>query len=573
MTRRTKQVIVLYLVLLLSAGSVTPSAYALSAKIPGAVMTATMSTKEKELYESTMRTLHAAIAAIEASAEWRAFKIMCDEIVDIDARTKDPFAKKEAVLGVLKKSVIYDISIKVKEQWRAYTWPRFSDFPSFDKTKDKDLYTVGDTALQHLFNNAVQELAADRFFLKRGLTPQEIEKRTGGFIRRSTALLMIVEDIKDPRRITLKRMSPDAPFNIAEVYNCVLIPYRKILLQEQSAFLERAKKAAAKEKSAAMDRRGRTKKLLTLHEKIERRLARREPAYKNKFLPQPIIENNYMIQHIVNPQNEEKVVGYLFSGANILNVEIATRGARRFYFIDHIPFDRERFNGFIKRKWDTIENNYAYEEYGEEMHHYGYSNGHPKMERIESKLAFELIAMGVRAVNHDGAPNIRVDENNGMPTIRFMWQAPGSAVEKEYTISYIQADIVAPERYPPAFRELLESGEVDIWFLNAAIDVVEESETFAPSIRESMKVGDHFVVNDVSSYSDRSNFKKIFLDKKARASFAVHNYEDNDLYQKIWEQCYALRESRYGWEKDVYEKVAEHNDGAELFEARPLVSA
>ena len=125
-------------------------------------------------------------------------------------------------------------------------------------------------------------------------------------------------------------------------------------------------------------------------------------------------------------------------------------------------------------------------------------------------LAFEIQAIGAKVV--------KVDLDGGHPRITLKWSYMGKE-EKEYTITFVDANIKDTKKYPDILKNKVESGELDIYYQRAGMTIPYEykrrNNNFVKYIYENMPEGSHFLTDDVSyTYKIRlMGLKNIYMDR------------------------------------------------------------
>ncbi|MFC1658665.1 signal peptidase I [Candidatus Omnitrophota bacterium] len=274
------------------------------------------------------------------------------------------------------------------------------------------------------------------------------------------------------------------------------------------------------------------------------------------------------IRQAVNPHNEEKIALNGGSGPDWASFILST-DASDAYFVDKTKFDIDKLKGLMDSWYGLNEINEisGYIEHGALLNH---AHGIIEMTNIEHKLLINLKAMGVEK------KDIKLINNpDGTVTIKFTWAYLGQGL-REYSITYIQADITDPDNYPQRLKQILSTG-IDIYYQKAGFGIPKRYDRFLSIIAKAVKEGGYLVTDDYSTE------REIFNPDSLLRSHNLNYTSENELVSaemRYWESQvkFARRDDYiantpvplyliyYGWRVRIRQKKEEPDRG--LLESR-----
>ncbi|MCK5450522.1 MAG: hypothetical protein KAI70_02005, partial [Candidatus Omnitrophica bacterium] len=225
-------------------------------------------------------------------------------------------------------------------------------------------------------------------------------------------------------------------------------------------------------------------------------------SVKAGLLHKAHVEYDMAVKEVVNPDDKPSVAVYGAAGMDVSNFLLSTNVTESYFISKYYRIDEEElkicFEGGRAEKycdWYLEKEDYS------EKQRRGYAYVRTLWDRqtIVAALVFELKAMGVD-IN-----KVQVDSNEGKPRIKFKWNYSGCN-EREYSITFVDADITKPETY----IEALKNKKIGIYYQRASMEVAgtyEEEDCFLYFINSIMRKNGFYVTDD---YLVSPNGEKIF---------------------------------------------------------------
>ncbi|MDP2946145.1 MAG: hypothetical protein Q8N61_01670, partial [bacterium] len=187
------------------------------------------------------------------------------------------------------------------------------------------------------------------------------------------------------------------------------------------------------------------------------------------------VKYDMAIKEIANPHNEDKIALSGGAGHDWASLILSTN-ATEVYFVDQTPLYIQKLE-WLLGFWDKLKEDRLIRDYIELEKYWNHGvikvekdwnhrKGVAVMKDIEYKLLIHLQAMGVKKEDIELIKNL-----DGTVTIKFKWQYTGQRA-KVYSITYIQADITKPNKYPQRLKEVLRKG-IDIYYQKAGRRIPE----------------------------------------------------------------------------------------------------
>lgn len=291
---------------------------------------------------------------------------------------------------------------------------------------------------------------------------------------------------------------------------------------------------------------------------------------ERSFLNARNVGHDMAIKQVINPDDQERTAVYAGSGADWSNFILSTN-ATEAYFID-----REEVRAYeLERaliEWDTIDAGKGkgympgqMQEYRDKKYRQGFGVSGDKYRfmpyYIEYKIMYELKVMGVKKKRSDGTDNIKItqDPKGKTVTITFDWAYAGET-EREYAITFIQAEITRPKDYPKALVNVLNNG-IDIYYQRAPLAIAGKYKKFLGEIASCVYEGGYLVTDDINLEKGENDPDKI-LGKSGKYTFSKKGGQTSPELEK-WEDILESRaktvrrgiDSRhrifYGWKMNI----------------------
>ena len=230
-------------------------------------------------------------------------------------------------------------------------------------------------------------------------------------------------------------------------------------------------------------------------------------------LQYPVVVNNGLLsenyvgyamaeKEFVNPDDRPLVGIYGGSGADI-STFLPSTNAIRGYLVDQTVVNRERLKNCLQDNVTALSSEYKNKKFKT-----GYGWSRPSgLADIETYIVMELDAMGVRREDVHILPNefsqIQGNEfwKKRSPrgyyepvTIKFPWAYPGQE-KKERTITFINADITNPVKYPKSLRDALQEG-IDFYYQRASYFIPSDYKRFIPVLLEGMSANGFLLTDE-----------------------------------------------------------------------------
>lgn len=236
---------------------------------------------------------------------------------------------------------------------------------------------------------------------------------------------------------------------------------------------------------------------------------------KARLLHSAYVAYDMAQKEVINPDNKPLRGLYGGAGYDIGNFLLSTNARNSCFVSDYSVL---RWGGLkILEDEDYLCGGYKKditEEYRSNKYNFGYVGGDiikiklRKQDEYELRNIFEvraaaykpMIAQIAYELNSLGVKSVKVDTYNGSPKIIFRWSYYG-AREEEYSITFVDADITNPKKYPEALRAFLEEN-LDVYYQRAGERIAnsysKRKNNFIGHINPYMNTGGFFVTDDFS---------------------------------------------------------------------------
>lgn len=214
------------------------------------------------------------------------------------------------------------------------------------------------------------------------------------------------------------------------------------------------------------------------------------------LLSEPYVSHDMAVKHVVNPDEKPLVAVYGGAGSDISNFLFSTDSTEAYFISDYKGMsEKDLAFCFLGNVQQYIAGSLRSDIYRKKFYA-GFVSAAALGEKNEiiAAVAYELLSIGVDAAR------IRIDNNGGYPRIKFRWKYPRSHGEKDYSITFVGADITKPEQYEDVlFKRLLCGRGIDIYYQRAGRDIAAsyvKDTCFLHTIYEWIRPGGFFATDD-----------------------------------------------------------------------------